>query len=111
MTTNDQNPLPPIEHLVEAGIYADDLNKAETSYRHVLGLKMLTKETGRHVFFRVGESVLLIFRAEATLKGGMLPSHGAQGPGHFALGIPTDSLDAWRKHLRDHGVQIEKEIE
>lgn len=103
--------MPPIEHLVEVGIYADDLDKAESFYRNVLGLEMLTKEPGRHVFFRVGRSVLLVFLAEATLKGGMLPPHGAQGPGHFALGIPTEFLDAWRDQLRSHGVEIEKEVE
>lgn len=103
--------MPPIEHLVEAAIYADDLDKAEVFYRDVLGLAMLTKEPGRHVFFRVGQSVLLVFLAEATLKGGMLPPHGAQGPGHFALGIPTESLEAWKDHFRSHGVEIEKEVE
>ena len=40
----------------------------------------------------------------------MIPPHGAKGPGHFALGIPTTSLDAWREHLRDRGVAIEKEV-
>jgi catechol 2,3-dioxygenase-like lactoylglutathione lyase family enzyme len=103
--------MPPIEHLVEAAVYADDLEQAETFYRDVLGLEVLTKEPGRHVFFRVSASVLLIFRAEATLKGGMLPPHGARGPGHFALGIPTASLDAWKEHLYAHGVEIEKEVE
>lgn len=103
--------MPPIEHLVEAGIYADDLEKAEAFYRDVLRLEVLTKEPGRHVFFRVGDSVLLIFRAEATLKGGVLPPHGARGPGHFALGIPTESLDQWREHVRSKGVEIEKQVE
>ena len=103
--------MPPIEHLVEAGVYADDLDKAETFYREVLGLEMRAKEPGRHAFFRVGESMLLIFRAEATLTGGMLPPHGAHGPGHFALGIPTDALDAWREHLRARGMEIEQEVE
>lgn len=103
--------MPSVEHLVEAAIYADDLDKAESFYRNVLGLEMLTKEPGRHVFFRVGEAVLLVFRAEETLTGGMLPAHGARGPGHFALGIPTESLDAWKEHMRVHGVEIEKEVE
>lgn len=111
MTDNHRNSLPPIAHLVEAGIYADDLGAAETFYRDVLELPLLSKQPERHVFFQVGDSVLLVFRAEETAKGGMLPSHGAQGPGHFALGIPTDSLDAWREHLRAHGVEIEKDVE
>jgi catechol 2,3-dioxygenase-like lactoylglutathione lyase family enzyme len=56
-------------------------------------------------------SVLLAFRAETTLKGDPLPAHGATGPGHFALGIEAEALDAWRKLLQGHGVGIEKEVE
>jgi catechol 2,3-dioxygenase-like lactoylglutathione lyase family enzyme len=103
--------MPPIEHLVEAGIYADDLEAAEAFYGGVLGLEVLTKQPGRHVFFRVGDSVLLVFRAEETLKGETLPAHGSTGPGHFALGIPSESLDQWREHLSGRGVEIEKEVE
>ena len=103
--------MPPIEHLVEAGIYADDLDQAEAFYGDCLGLEVLTREPGRHLFLKVGNSVLLIFRPEATLKGGFLPPHGTEGPGHFALGIPTESLDEWKKHLANHGVEIEKEVE
>src|SRR5262249_49568074 len=56
-------------------------------------------------------SVLLAFLAEATLKGDPLPSHGATGPGHFALGIDAESFDAWRKLLQGHGVTIGNEVE
>jgi catechol 2,3-dioxygenase-like lactoylglutathione lyase family enzyme len=103
--------MPPIEHLVETGIYADDLERAEAFYQEVLGLELLAREPGRHVFFRVGDSVLLIFRAEETLKGGMLPPHGSRGPGHFALGVPMDSFELWKQHLSDCGVEIEKKVE
>jgi catechol 2,3-dioxygenase-like lactoylglutathione lyase family enzyme len=103
--------MPHIEHIVETAIYAEDLEAAERFYHDVLGLDVLTKEPGRHVFFRVGDSVLLIFRPEETLKGGILPPHGAKGPGHFALGIPTNSLGDWKEHLRAHGVEIEKEVD
>ena len=101
-----------IQAVVETAIYVDDLEAAETLYRTVLGLSVLGKEPGRHVFFQAGEAgVLLAFLAEATLKGDPLPSHGASGPGHFALGIEAESLDAWRKLLQGHGVTIEKEVE
>ena len=57
-------------------------------YREILGLAVLAKEAGRHVFFQVGENqVLLVFRPEATLKGDRLPPHGSRGPGHLAFGI------------------------
>jgi catechol 2,3-dioxygenase-like lactoylglutathione lyase family enzyme len=98
-----------IEHLVEAALYVDDLDRAEAFYRDVLGLELIGKEPGRHVFFRAGDGVLLIFNPDATGKGGFLPAHGAKGPGHAALGIPADSLDYWRSCLQEHGVQIEKE--
>ena len=96
--------------VVETGIYAEDLDQAEAFYRDVLGLPLLFKEAGRHVFFRAGDrNVLLIFRPETTLKGDILPAHGATGPGHFALGVAEGSLDAWRRRLARHGVPIEKE--
>ncbi len=66
-----------IKAIVETAIYVCDLDAAEKFYRDVLGLEVIGKEAGRHVFFRVGDGVLLAFNAEATLKGDMLPAHGA----------------------------------
>ena len=101
-----------IKAVVETAIYVDDLQAAETFYRTILGLTVIAKEAGRHVFFQVGaSSVLLAFIADATLKGDHLPSHGANGPGHFALGIEADALDAWRRKLQESGVAIEQEVE
>jgi catechol 2,3-dioxygenase-like lactoylglutathione lyase family enzyme len=101
-----------IKTLTETAIYVDDLQATETFYCTVLGLPVIGKEPGRHVFFQVGEgSVLLAFLAEATLKGDPLPPHGATGPGHFALGIEAESFDAWRKLLQSHGISIEKEVD
>ena len=78
-------PMPPIEHLVEAGIYAEDLEKAEVFYREVLGLDLLTKEPGRHVFFRAGSSVLLVFRAARNVERWVSPT--ARNSGARALRI------------------------
>jgi catechol 2,3-dioxygenase-like lactoylglutathione lyase family enzyme len=101
-----------IKAVIETAIYVDDHWAAEIFHRTVLGLLVIDKEPARHVFFQVGEgNVLLAFLAEATLKGDQLSSHGASGPGHFALGINAEAFDAWRKFLHGHGVSIEKEIE
>src|SRR5438309_1414656 len=99
-----------IQAIVETAIYVDDLDRAEAFYRDVLGLEVIGKEAGRHVFFRVGDGVLLAFDPDATLRGEVLPSHGARGPGHFALGLRAESLGAWRDRLGGHGVVIEKEM-
>jgi catechol 2,3-dioxygenase-like lactoylglutathione lyase family enzyme len=102
---------PAVDAVVETAVYADDLDGMEVFYHGVQGLPVLGKEAGRHVFFRVGAAgVLLVFRPEATLQAGVLPGHGARGPGHFALGIRPDLLEAWRRHLASSGVPIEREI-
>src|SRR5947208_2805548 len=100
----------PIVNLVETAIYVDDLGHAEAFYRGVLGLEPIAHEAGRHVFFRVGkEDVLLVFNPERTIQGDQVAPHGARGPGHFAMGIPPESLDAWRDRLQHLGVEIEAE--
>jgi catechol 2,3-dioxygenase-like lactoylglutathione lyase family enzyme len=102
--------MAPIETIVETGVYADDLAAAEAFYRDVLGLEVISREAKRHVFFRVGaSSVLLVFKPAATLKGDVLPAHGARGPGHFAFGV-RDDLEAWKQRLKAHGVAVEKEV-
>jgi catechol 2,3-dioxygenase-like lactoylglutathione lyase family enzyme len=99
-----------IKGVIETAVYVDDLQAAEIFYRTILGLPVLGKEANHHVFFQAGESqVLLAFRAEATLKGDVLPAHGAKGPGHFAMGIEADAFEAWRNLLQRHAVAIEKE--
>jgi catechol 2,3-dioxygenase-like lactoylglutathione lyase family enzyme len=100
-----------IKGVVETAIYVDDLDATEAFYGTVLGLRVMGKEPGRHVFFQVGEtSVLLAFIADMTLQGGHLPPHGALGPGHFALGIDASDLDAWRQMLQESCVAIEQEV-
>ena len=101
-----------IQGVIETAIYVDDLDQTEFFYRTILGLTVIAKEPGRHVFFHVGASdVLLAFIAEATLKGDQRTPHGAKGPGHFALGIQAIALDAWRQKLQESGVAIEDEVE
>jgi catechol 2,3-dioxygenase-like lactoylglutathione lyase family enzyme len=101
-----------IKAITETAIYVDDLPATQAFYGAILGLRVMGHEPGHHVFFQVGaSSVLLAFIADATVKGDHLPSHGAKGPGHFALGIETDELDGWRRRLQEGGVGIEQEVE
>ena len=83
MNSSHASAPPAIETIVESAIYADDLDRLESFYSNLLGLPVLGREKGRHVFFRVGTgSVLLAFKPDSTLKGDVLPAHGARGPGH-----------------------------
>lgn len=99
-----------IEAIVETAIYVDDLAAAERFYGGVLGLEVVAREAGRHVFLRVGNGMLLVFHPAATRLGGDLPAHGATGPGHFALGIRAEAFEEWRTRLVAEGVAVEKEL-
>ncbi|HYH79748.1 MAG TPA: VOC family protein [Longimicrobium sp.] len=98
--------------ILETCLYADDLEAAERFYTDVLGLTRITAVPGRHVFFRCGGRVFLVFNPEKTAAGGgPVPGHGATGPGHACFAASAGELGGWREHLRARGVEIEQEVE
>jgi catechol 2,3-dioxygenase-like lactoylglutathione lyase family enzyme len=102
---------PPLEGVHEAALYAGDLDAAERFWRR-LGFQFLGRLEGRHVFFRAGRDLLLIFDpAASSVATSEVPTHGASGAGHIAFDVPDlDALEAWRTHLGVAGVPIEREI-
>lgn len=92
----------------EAALYVTDLDAAERFWRRI-GLQVVGKRPGRHVFFRAGRDMLLVFDAEASREGGEVPAHGTEGAGHVAMDVPdAATLDAWERHLEAAGVGIEQ---
>ena len=72
---------PPIGGVHEAALYVADLDRAERFWRR-LGLPLVGRSEGRHVFFRV------------------------------ALDVPdAAALESWRRHLAEAGVAIEAETQ
>ena len=101
--------------VLETSLYISDLDRAVKFYREVLGLRLIGDkyfEGGRGAALQVGNgpSVLLLFRAELTLQGGMLLPHGTTGAGHVAFRIEQEEIPSWRERLREHGVAIEQEF-
>ena len=97
--------------ILETCLYVDDLAVAEAFYRDVLGLKVIRRKTGRHVFFQCGQSMLLIFDPRATGRPeSSVPPHGATGDGHIAFAIPDREIDRWREQLDVNGVTIERKV-
>ena len=97
--------------ILETCLYVDDLDAAEEFYTRVLGLPLVGKEAGRHLFFSCGQGMLLIFNPDKTLAAdNEVPTHGARGPVHVAFAMRADEIDRWREHLRAHGVPIEQEV-
>jgi catechol 2,3-dioxygenase-like lactoylglutathione lyase family enzyme len=98
--------------VLETTVYVDDLDQAEAFYTRVLRLELDSKETGRHLFFRCGQAMLLVFDPVTTASStGPVPRHGATGPGHVALAATASDLNAWVEHVESCGVEIEARID
>jgi catechol 2,3-dioxygenase-like lactoylglutathione lyase family enzyme len=102
--------------ILETCVYARDLEAAERFYSTVIGLEVIARLPGRHVFFRCGRGVFLVFNPDKTesettlIEGVPVPRHGARGAGHMAFAVPEADLEAWRGRLRAARVPIETEI-
>ena len=101
--------------IVETCIYSSKLKEMKDFYINKLGLDFVSEENGRHVFLKVGKSMLLIFNPESTLNESMsiFPIHGAITPPsivHFALEINTADYEKWKDLLSKKQINIEKEL-
>lgn len=107
-------PAPPAR-ILETALYAADLDAAEAFYGGLLGLERAARLDGRHVFFRCGAGMLLVFDPEATRRpaapGALpVPVHGATGAGHVAFAATAAELDALARRLSAAGVAIEADF-
>lgn len=107
---------PKVTGTLEAALYAGDLAAAEAFYGGIIGLEPMGRIEGRHVFFRVGQSVLLIFNPAATCRPPApdarlpIPTHGATGPGHYCFAVSQADLAGWRRYLLSTGLTIEADV-
>jgi len=102
--------------ILETVLYASDLAAAEGFYRDVLGLVPFAKVETRHLFYRCGDQVLLIFDPVATrvppAPGALpVPPHGMDGEGHVCFRASAAEIDRWRSALAEKGVAIEADFE
>jgi catechol 2,3-dioxygenase-like lactoylglutathione lyase family enzyme len=103
--------------ILESALYVTDLEAAEIFYAGVLGLEKIAGAENRHVFFRCGSGVLLLFNAQATRQppspGARLPvpPHGASGQGHLCFAATASEIEDWKTRLEAKGVAIEADFE
>jgi catechol 2,3-dioxygenase-like lactoylglutathione lyase family enzyme len=104
----------PPGRVLETALYVDDLDAAERFYGGTVGLQRVLRADGRHVFFRCGPGLLLLFLAAETRKsarhGPPVPVHGATGAGHVCFAASAEELDGWRAHLEAAGVAVEADF-
>jgi catechol 2,3-dioxygenase-like lactoylglutathione lyase family enzyme len=102
--------------VLETIVYCPDLAAGEAFYRDVVGLVAHTRLPPRHIFFRCGSGMLLMFNPDVTsterveVAGSLIPLHGGRGQGHVAFRVPATDMPRWRDRLASLGVAIESEI-
>lgn len=84
-----------IAGVLETCVYADDLEAAKGFYQGLLGLELFAEQPGRHLFFRAGPGVFLVFNPQATQQETALPPHGAQGSVHVCFRVAAEELPGW----------------
>lgn len=102
--------------ILEAILYAEDLDAAEAFYSNVLGLERMSRADGRHLFYKCGDQMLLIFNPYKTIslpeRGALpIPPHGAIGPGHVCFKATAAEITAWRARLSQLGIFIDADFE
>lgn len=110
----DDSPPPPAA-VLEATLYCQDLAAAEAFYAGVLGFDVVIRKPGRHVFFRVGATILLVFDPRASVQISPeamfpVPPHGAEGPGHLCFAATDDEMTAWVARLAEAGHPVESDF-
>lgn len=96
-------------HIKETCLYIKDLDKAEEFYHKTLGLPLVSKEPGRHIFFRAGTSMLLCFIAANTKNETRFPAHYGEGKQHMAFGVAQEDYEAWKNRFISLGITITHE--
>ena len=107
---HESPPAPRFAGVLETVLYSTDLDRAERFYTQVLGFRPIGKVPGRHVFFRVGSGVFLVFNPRATaVSEGSLPAHGTEGDGHVCFLASAGDYERWKDHLSSQGLAIVQE--
>lgn len=102
--------------IAETCIYTTNLEEAERFYNDVLKLDIILKDENRHIFFKCGDSMLLVFNPEHTqtkqtfVDGNPIPLHGAIGPVHVAFSVESEIYDSVKRNLKYHDIPIESEV-
>src|SRR5690625_1820111 len=102
--------------ILEAALYAENLEETAEFYERILELERIVTVPGRHVFFRAGEAVFLLFRPSATRKPPspearvQVPPHGVEGEGHICFSGCAEEIERWRETLAREGIEIEADF-
>jgi catechol 2,3-dioxygenase-like lactoylglutathione lyase family enzyme len=104
--------MPKLDQVLETVLYVDDLDRAATFYKNVLGLRSVFSDQRLRAFAVADRSMLLLFQRGSCLQtvrltGGTIPPHDGEGPVHIAFAISADALPEWEAWLSEYKIPIE----
>src|SRR6476469_1357263 len=98
--------------IIETCIYSSNLKEMKEFYQDKIGLDLVSEELNRHVFFKVGKDMLLIFNPDVTLYE-KDTNHGARTPpsiNHFAFEIKKADFQSIKMFILKKNIEVEKEV-
>lgn len=99
-----------ITHIKETCLYTKDLDLAIDFYHKKLEFPIIRYVKDKHVFFRVGFSVLLCFNPEHAKAKSHPPPHYAYGKQHIAFEVHPDDYETSKAKIRQLGITITDEV-
>ena len=94
----------------ETCLYVSDLERAKKFYEEILGLPLISYLPGKHLFFRAGQSVLLIFNPEDSKSKNSPPAHYGGGKQHFAFEVADRDYNKIREEVKSKGITLIDEV-
>ncbi len=95
-----------IRGIKETCLYLHDLELAREFYGTKLGFEEISFVPDRHVFFRVGTSVLLCFNPDDSRLKKSPPAHFAEGDQHMAFEVDPEDYSSARENIRAKEIEI-----
>ncbi len=95
-----------ITKIKETCLYFPNLNVAREFYHDKLGFAIISELEGKHIFFRVGSSVLLCFNPSDSRTKKSPPPHYGSGPVHFAFEVRPEDYQAHKREIELLGITI-----
>jgi catechol 2,3-dioxygenase-like lactoylglutathione lyase family enzyme len=90
----------------ETCLYVHNLETAYDFYHKKLGLPVINYAKNKHLFLRVGDSVLLLFNPEDSKNKTSPPAHYGGGRQHFAFEIAEESYQQAKAEVLAKRIQI-----
>lgn len=94
----------------ETCLYVHDLVGAKKFYEQVLELPLISYVENKHVFFKAGSSVLLLFNPDDSMLKKSPPPHYGEGNQHFAFEVNDGDYELAKQWIQSKGIVITEEV-